>query len=98
MAIADSPRLLDQRGRPLTELRLSVTDRCNYRCRYCMPRESVREASFIERKEQLEFDELQRQWRLLMADICNGRIKGDGAAGETDYLACKLTALIQHCR
>ncbi|MCP4220222.1 MAG: hypothetical protein GY765_36660 [bacterium] len=60
--------------------------------------ECVHHPRLRQRGSAHEFDELQRQWRLLMADICNGRIKGDGAAGETDYLACKLTALIQHCR
>jgi GTP 3',8-cyclase len=31
--------LSDQRGRPLRDLRISVTDRCNFRCSYCMPKE-----------------------------------------------------------
>jgi cyclic pyranopterin phosphate synthase len=37
--IAPSNRSLDLRGRPLRDLRISVTDRCNFRCTYCMPKE-----------------------------------------------------------
>ena len=43
MADTSPPRLasqlVDHRGRPLRDLRISVTDRCNFRCVYCMPRE-----------------------------------------------------------
>ncbi|MGH7697188.1 MAG: GTP 3',8-cyclase MoaA, partial [Candidatus Dormibacteria bacterium] len=37
MAVVNGPK--DRLGRPLTDLRVSVTDRCNFRCRYCMPSE-----------------------------------------------------------
>ena len=50
-----SPILLDTFGRPLRSLRLSVTDRCNLRCQYCMPEE---EYKWIERREILTFEEL----------------------------------------
>jgi len=50
-----SPVLLDTFGRPLRSLRLSVTDRCNLRCQYCMPEE---EYKWIERSEILSFEEL----------------------------------------
>ncbi len=36
---APAGTLLDARGRPLRDLRISVTDRCNFRCSYCMPKE-----------------------------------------------------------
>ncbi|HEY6066671.1 MAG TPA: GTP 3',8-cyclase MoaA [Thermoanaerobaculia bacterium] len=48
---------LDTRGRPLRSLRVSVTDRCNLRCEYCMPE---REYSWLPRAEILSFEELAR--------------------------------------
>lgn len=51
----------DALGRPLTDLRISVTDRCNFRCVYCMPREVFgRDFQFMERDELLSFDEIER--------------------------------------
>jgi len=56
---------LDQLGRPLRDLRLSVTDRCNLRCPYCMPREVFgRDFAFLERDELCSFEELTRLCRL----------------------------------
>lgn len=53
------PSLFDRLGRPLTDLRVSVTDRCNFRCRYCMPREVFGpDHAFLERDELLSFEEL----------------------------------------
>lgn len=52
---------LDRRGRPLRDLRLSVTDRCNFRCGYCMPREVFgADHVFLPRSELLTFEELGR--------------------------------------
>src|SRR5690606_17601637 len=48
--------LLDKYGRQLNYLRLSVTDRCNFRCYYCMPEEGV---NFADRKDLLTFAELE---------------------------------------
>ncbi len=49
---------LDLLGRPLRDLRISVTDRCNFRCTYCMPREVFgRDYRFLERSELLTFEE-----------------------------------------
>lgn len=58
-------RVRDRRGRPLTDLRISVTDRCNFRCVYCMPR-SVFGAGFrfLPRRELLTFEEITRVARL----------------------------------
>ena len=51
----------DAFGRELRDLRLSVTDRCNMRCRYCMPREVFGpDHAFLERAELLSFEELTR--------------------------------------
>src|SRR3954469_13668236 len=47
--------LIDKYGRQLTYLRLSVTDRCNFRCYYCMPEEGV---NFAKRTDLLSFDEM----------------------------------------
>jgi GTP 3',8-cyclase len=53
--------LLDRLGRPLETLRVSLTDRCNFRCVYCMPKEVFgREYAFLERRELLTFEELAR--------------------------------------
>jgi GTP 3',8-cyclase len=53
--------LLDRLGRPLETLRISVTDRCNFRCVYCMPKEVFgRDHVFLERKELLSFEEIAR--------------------------------------
>src|SRR5579871_6792349 len=49
--------LLDTLGRPLRSLRVSVTDRCNLRCLYCMPEE---EYVWLPREELLSFEELAR--------------------------------------
>jgi GTP 3',8-cyclase len=53
--------LLDRLGRPLETLRISVTDRCNFRCVYCMPKEVFgRDYAFLERRELLTLEELAR--------------------------------------
>ncbi len=57
----------DHWGRPLRELRISVTDRCNFRCRYCMPREIFhRSHRFLPRAALLDFEELERVARLFV--------------------------------
>ncbi len=58
---------VDLLGRPLTDLRVSVTDRCNLRCRYCMPREVFgADFPFLERDELLTFEEIERLVRALV--------------------------------
>ncbi len=55
------PLLADTRGRRLHDLRISVTDRCNFRCTYCMPKEVYgRDFQFLERSQLLSFDEIHR--------------------------------------
>ncbi len=55
----------DARGRPLHDLRISVTDRCNFRCVYCMPKEIFgRDFVFRERSELLSFEEIERLARI----------------------------------
>jgi cyclic pyranopterin phosphate synthase len=54
--------LVDAHGRPITDLRVSVTDRCNFRCRYCMPAEGM---PWLDRSEILSFEEITRLVRVL---------------------------------
>lgn len=56
---------LDRLGRPLHDLRISVMDRCNFRCPYCMPKEQFHENyQFLKSRERLSFDELTRLTKL----------------------------------
>jgi cyclic pyranopterin phosphate synthase len=57
--------LLDRLGRPLETLRVSITDRCNFRCVYCMPKEVFGpDYVFLERKDLLSFEEIDRVVRV----------------------------------
>ena len=57
----ERPPLADALGRPLRDLRISVTDRCNFRCVYCMPREVFgADHAFLDRKEVLSLEEVAR--------------------------------------
>jgi cyclic pyranopterin phosphate synthase len=59
--------LTDALSRPLRDLRISVTDRCNFRCSYCMPRDaSDGKFSFLPRSELLNFEEIHRLSRLFV--------------------------------
>ncbi len=60
--------LLDGLGRPIHDLRISVTDRCNFRCTYCMPREVFDNHKFLPRRELLSFEEIVRIVRVF-ADL-----------------------------
>jgi cyclic pyranopterin phosphate synthase len=64
-AEASPPVLRDRLGRALRDLRVSVTDRCNFRCVYCMPKEVFgRDYQFLERRELLSFEEIARLVRI----------------------------------
>ena len=53
-------KIVDARGRPLADMRVSVTDRCNFRCRYCMPAEIFGPGyRFLANKNLLSFDEIE---------------------------------------
>jgi GTP 3',8-cyclase len=54
--------LYDGHGRQISDLRVSVTDRCNFRCQYCMPAEGL---PWLERAEVLSFEEIERLVRVL---------------------------------
>jgi len=60
-------RVTDALDRPLRALRVSVTDRCNFRCPYCMPRERFEGPHlFLDREEILHFEEIERLVRLFV--------------------------------
>ena len=60
--------LLDVRARPLQDLRISLTDRCNFRCVYCMPREIFdKEHAFLPRASLLSFEEIVRLAQIFVA-------------------------------
>jgi len=68
----------DRRARPLRDLRISVTDRCNFRCGYCMPREVFgADHAFLPRSELLSYEELGRLVRVF-ADLGVSKIRLTG--------------------
>jgi len=63
-----APLPLDRLGRRMHDLRISVTDRCNFRCTYCMPAEVFgRDYAFLPRRQILTFEEVARLARLFVA-------------------------------
>ncbi len=73
-AFADGSRLhasrslSDTRGRPLRDLRISVTDRCNFRCNYCMPKEVFdKDYTYLPHSQLLSFEEITRLAKLFIA-------------------------------
>ncbi|MFL5876351.1 MAG: GTP 3',8-cyclase MoaA [Solirubrobacteraceae bacterium] len=85
--------LRDGHGRKIADVRLSVTDRCNFRCQYCMPAEGL---PWLERKEILTFEEIERIVALL-ADmgIRDLRLTGGEPLVRRDFpaLAAQLCAI-----
>lgn len=58
---------MDRLGRPARDLRISVLDRCNFRCPYCMPEDQFPESyKFLSRKEWLSFEEIERLARVFV--------------------------------
>ncbi len=79
MGLPPNPeRLTDRLERPLRDLRLSVTDRCNFRCVYCMPKEIFgRDYQFLEREQLLTFEETARLARIFASlGVTKVRITG----------------------
>src|ERR1700716_1012866 len=62
--------LVDSYGRVVRDLRISITDRCNFRCTYCMPQEGMK---WLPREELLTFEEITR-----VARVCVDRYGFDG--------------------
>jgi cyclic pyranopterin phosphate synthase len=72
------PMVTDTFQRPLRDLRISITDRCNFRCRYCMPKEIFnREYEFLQRDLLLSFEEITRLTRIL-TDLGVTRVRMTG--------------------
>jgi cyclic pyranopterin phosphate synthase len=69
---------VDALGRPLRDLRISVTDRCNFRCTYCMPKEVFgRDFAFLDRAELLTFEEIARLAQLFVREgVAKFRLTG----------------------
>ena len=62
------PGLTDTLGRAMRDLRISVTDRCNFRCTYCMPKEIFgKDYAFLPRDQILSFEEIERLARAFVA-------------------------------
>lgn len=67
-ALAPTGLLTDTLGRPLRDLRISVTDRCNFRCSYCMPKEVFdRHYEFLPHASLLSFEEIERIARVFVS-------------------------------
>src|SRR5512139_1980102 len=57
MQMPELTQLTDGHGRPIGDVRISVTDRCNFRCQYCMPAEGL---PWLDRQDVLTYEELAR--------------------------------------
>jgi cyclic pyranopterin phosphate synthase len=91
--MAPRPPLVDGHGRQIGDVRLSVTDRCNFRCQYCMPAEGL---PWLERAEVLTFEELARLVGLLAAmGVADVRLTGGEPLVRRDFprLAAMLRAV-----
>ncbi|MDQ3758860.1 MAG: GTP 3',8-cyclase MoaA [Actinomycetota bacterium] len=76
-------RLKDAHGRAISDLRVSVTDRCNFRCRYCMPAEGMK---WLERSEVLSFEEIERLVRVFVGlGIRDVRLTGGEPLARRDF-------------
>jgi GTP 3',8-cyclase len=91
-AAPPSGLLADRLGRPLRDLRISVTDRCNFRCSYCMPKDVFdNQYKFLPQTSLLSFEEITRAARLFVA---HGVVKLRLTGGEP-LLRKHLEALIE---
>jgi cyclic pyranopterin phosphate synthase len=85
--------LRDAHGRPITDLRVSVTDRCNFRCRYCMPAEGM---PWLAREEILSFEEIERLVRVLVGlGVSDVRLTGGEPLARREFprLVAMLSAI-----
>jgi len=85
--------LIDPFGRRVTDLRVSITDRCNLRCTYCMPAEGM---EWLPREEILSFEEIERLVAMFASlGIGDVRLTGGEPLARRDFpvLAAKLAAI-----
>ena len=82
--------LIDRYGRTVRDLRISVTDRCNFRCTYCMPEEGL---NWLDRAEVLTFEEIER-----VARVCVERfgVESLRLTGGEPTVRAHLPKLIEH--
>jgi GTP 3',8-cyclase len=97
MAVADGA-LADTLARPIRDLRISVTDRCQFRCAYCMPREVFgRDYAFLPREQLLTFEELTRVARIF-ADLGVRKLRLTGGEPllrrDLDQLVAMLAGIV----
>ena len=91
----EAPALVDRLGRPLRDLRISVTDRCNFRCQYCMPKEIFGpNFAFLPRGEIMTFEEITRIARL----FAERGVKKLRLTGGEPTLRAKLPTLVEMLR
>ena len=87
--------LVDGHGRRIGDLRVSVTDRCNFRCQYCMPAEGL---PWLERDAVLHFEEIERLVGLLAAmGVADVRLTGGEPLVRREFprLAAMLAPLVE---
>jgi GTP 3',8-cyclase len=87
--------LLDGHGRRIGDLRVSVTDRCNFRCQYCMPAEGL---PWLERDDVLHFEEIERLVALLASmGVADVRLTGGEPLVRRDFpkLVAMLAPLVE---
>lgn len=81
--------LIDSFGRTVRDLRISVTDRCNFRCTYCMPEEGM---TWIDRSEVLTYEEIERVARICVEHF---NVNGIRLTGGEPTVRAHLPILIQ---
>jgi cyclic pyranopterin phosphate synthase len=83
MSMRQAEPLHDGHGRPIGDLRVSVTDRCNFRCQYCMPAEGL---PWLDRSEILTFEEIDRLVRLFASmGVTHVRLTGGEPLVRRDF-------------
>jgi cyclic pyranopterin phosphate synthase len=90
---SERPPLLDRFGRVASDLRISVTDRCNFRCRYCMPPEGL---PWLPKDQLLTYEEIERLARVLIeSGVRSIKVTGGEplVRRDVDVLVRKLRAL-----
>lgn len=81
--------LVDRFGRVHTDLRISVTDRCNFRCSYCMPEEGMK---WLDRSDVLSFEEIERVARVLVE---TAGVKSIRLTGGEPTVRARLSLLVE---
>lgn len=88
-----APRIpwTDRLGRQPRDLRISVTDRCNFRCSYCMPRDKVARGAFLQRSQITDFEEITR----VASSLVQGGVQKIRITGGEPLLRRELPRLVE---